>query len=258
MIQAGLLTHIQTQDLVVTYPAPSGGELTALGPISMTVARGEFVAIVGTSGCGKSSLIRVLAGLQAPSQGIALLDNAPITNPSSKVGLMFQNANLLPWRTVLDNIALPLELAGMKKAQRLEMARAITPLLGLDGFENAHPSALSGGMAQRVALGRVLIQRPEVLLLDEPFGALDALTREKMSLDLLGMWARNQQTTIMVTHSIAEAVLLADRVLVFSHRPGRIIAEIAVMLPRPRRPETLYDPIFTDLTRQVRNAIDQA
>ncbi|MCU0480066.1 MAG: ABC transporter ATP-binding protein [Anaerolineae bacterium] len=258
MMKTTLLTHIQTNDLMVTYPAPDGGVLTALGPISMTVARGEFVAIVGTSGCGKSTLIRVLAGLQVASQGVALLDNAPISTPSSKVGVMFQNANLLPWRTVLDNIALPLELAGMKKSTRLDMAREIMPLLGLDGFENAYPSALSGGMAQRVALGRVLIERPEVLLLDEPFGALDALTREKMSLDLLGMWARNQQTTIMVTHSIAEAVLLADRILVFSRRPGRIIAEIAVMLPRPRRPDTLYDPIFTDLTRQVRNAIDQA
>ncbi len=253
-----LVTHIQTKDLVVSYPAPDGGILTALGAISMTVARGEFVAIVGTSGCGKSTLIRVLAGLQQPSQGVALLDDEPITRPSAKVGVMFQNANLLPWRTVLDNIALPLELAGVKKGERADMARELTPLLGLGGFENAHPSSLSGGMAQRVALGRVLIQRPEVLLLDEPFGALDALTREKMSLELLGMWGRDQQTTIMVTHSISEAVLLADRVLVFSRRPGKIIAEIPVMLPRPRRPEMLYDPIFTELTRQVRSAIDIA
>ncbi|PJF30140.1 MAG: sulfonate ABC transporter ATP-binding protein, partial [Phototrophicales bacterium] len=174
------LAHIQTQQLVVAYPAPDGGVLTALGPVNMTIKRGEFVAIVGTSGCGKSTLIRVLAGLTPPTEGIALLDDKPITRPSSQVGVMFQSANLLPWRTVLENIALPLELSGMKKSDRLAMGRELLPLLGLDGFDNAYPSALSGGMAQRVALGRVLIQRPQVLLLDEPFGALDALTREKM------------------------------------------------------------------------------
>lgn len=252
------LAHIQTQQLVVAYPAPDGGLMTALGPINMTVKRGEFVAIVGTSGCGKSTFIRVLAGLTPPTEGTALLDDKPITRPSSQVGVMFQSANLLPWRTVLENIALPLELSGMKKSERLAMGRELLPLLGLDGFDNAYPSALSGGMAQRVALGRVLIQRPQVLLLDEPFGALDALTREKMSLDLLSLWGRDGQTTIMVTHSISEAVLLADRVLVFSRRPGKIISEIPVMLPRPRRPDLLYDPYFTDLTRQVRHAIDQA
>ena len=253
-----LLAHIATKNLVVAYPAPDGGELTALGAISMTIKRGEFVAIVGTSGCGKSTLVRVLAGLQPPTEGVALLDDEPITRPSTQVGVMFQSANLLPWRTVIENIAMPLELAGMKKSERHDLARELLPLLGLEGFENAHPSALSGGMAQRVALGRVLIQRPQALLLDEPFGALDALTREKMSLDLLGVWAREQQTTLMVTHSISEAVLLADRVLVFSRRPGRIIAEIPVMLPRPRRADFLYDPQFTELTRQVRHAIDQA
>ncbi|MDX2078312.1 MAG: ABC transporter ATP-binding protein [bacterium] len=252
------MTHLATESLVVAYRAPDGGVLTALGAISMTIKRGEFVAIVGTSGCGKSTLIRVLAGLQAPTEGVALLDDEPITRPSAKVGVMFQAANLLPWRTVIENIALPLELEGMKKTDRHNLARELLPLLGLEGFDNARPSALSGGMAQRVALGRVLIQRPEVLLLDEPFGALDALTREKMSLDLLGMWARDQQTTLMVTHSISEAVLLADRVLVFSRRPGRIIAEVPVLMPRPRRAEFLYDPHFTELTRQVRHAIDQA
>lgn len=252
------MTHIQTQQLIVAYPAPDGGVLTALGPISMTIKRGEFVAIVGTSGCGKSTLIRVLAGLTPPTEGTALLDDKAITRPSSQVGVMFQSANLLPWRTVLENIALPLELSGMKKSDRLDMARDLLPQLGLAGFENAYPSALSGGMAQRVALGRVLIQRPQVLLLDEPFGALDALTREKMSLDLLAVWGRDGQTTVMVTHSISEAVLLADRVMVFSRRPGKIIAEIPVVLPRPRRADLLYDPDFTDLTRQVRHAIDQA
>lgn len=252
------MTHIQTQQLVVAYPSPDGGVLMALGPINMTIKRGEFVAVVGISGCGKSTLIRVLAGLTPPTEGTALLDDKPITRPSSQVGVMFQSANLLPWRTVLENIALPLELSGMKKSDRLAMGRELLPLLGLDGFGNAYPSALSGGMAQRVALGRVLIQRPQVLLLDEPFGALDALTREKMSLDLLSLWGRDGQTTIMVTHSISEAVLLADRVLVFSRRPGKIISEISVILPRPRRPDLLYDPYFTDLTRQVRYAIDQA
>lgn len=253
-----LLAHIETQHLMVAYPASDGGTLIALSDVSLTIGKGEFVAIVGASGCGKSTLIRVLAGLQPPTSGRALLDDAPITQPSSQVGVMFQSANLLPWRSVLENIALPLELAGMKKSARHDLARGLLPLLGLEGFDNAHPSALSGGMAQRVALGRVLIQRPQVLLLDEPFGALDALTREKMSLDLLRMWSHDQQTTLMVTHSINEAVLLADRVLVFSRRPGRIIAEIPVPLARPRHAEYFYDGQFTDLTRQVRHAIDQA
>ena len=251
--------HIPGRNLVASYPAPGGGILPALGPVSFDVAPGEFVCLLGPSGCGKSTLIRILAGLQLPSQGQAFLDGSLITQPSPQVALMFQESNLMPWRTVLQNIALPLELKGVEKVERMEAARHLLPGLGLGAeFADAYPGELSGGMAQRVALGRVLIQRPEVLLLDEPFGALDALTREQITLDLMQVWAAEQQTVIMVTHNINEAILLADRILVFSQRPGRIIANIPVTLPRPRRIDDSYSDAFGQVAQQVRAAVRQA
>jgi NitT/TauT family transport system ATP-binding protein len=198
----------------------------------------------------------VLAGLQRPTQGQALLNNTVISEPSRQVGLMFQDANLMPWRTVLDNIALPLELAGVPKEQRYAAVHELLPVLGLDEFAGAFPGELSGGMAQRVAIGRVVIQRPDVLLLDEPFGALDALTREQISFDLLSIWARQRQTVLMVTHDIREAVLLADRVLVMSRRPGQIIADVPVSLRRPRQLEDVYTDALNQTAKQVRAAID--
>jgi NitT/TauT family transport system ATP-binding protein len=171
---------------------------------------------------------------------------------------MFQDANLMPWRTVLDNIALPLELVGTDKPERHEAAQELLPRLGLSEFALAYPGELSGGMAQRVALGRVLIQRPDLLLLDEPFGALDALTREQVGADLLDLWTQGGQTVLMVTHDINEAVLLADRVLVMSRRPGQINADIAVPLERPRRLSDLYSERFGQIARQVRAAIGRA
>ncbi|MFW5691342.1 MAG: ABC transporter ATP-binding protein [Chloroflexota bacterium] len=231
-------------------------DLHAFGPVSFTIQAGQFVSIVGPSGCGKSTLIRAFAGLQRPSSGAAYIDGQPVEGPSPLVGLMFQSANLMPWRSVLDNIALPLELAGVGPGQRQESARALLPMLGLEGFETAYPGALSGGMAQRVALGRVLIGQPAVLLLDEPFGALDALTREQISMDLLRMWSQERQTAVMVTHDINEAVLLSDRVLVMSRRPGRILADIPVDLPRPRDLDMIYDPAFARLAKAVRSAIN--
>lgn len=236
----------------------SFGDLHALGPIAFTITGGQFVSILGPSGCGKSTLVRIFAGLQSPTQGTAYIDGAPVTEPTSRVGMMFQSANLMPWRTVNENIALPLELAGMAKDARHQSAEAMLPVLGLDGFGETYPGGLSGGMAQRVALGRVLITQPDVLLLDEPFGALDALTRERLSLDLLRSWSQSKQTALMVTHDINESVLLSDRVLVMSQRPGRLIADIAVSLPRPRSLDMIYEPAFTDLARAVRSAIDQA
>jgi NitT/TauT family transport system ATP-binding protein len=171
---------------------------------------------------------------------------------------MFQDANLMPWRTVLDNIALPLELAGVSKRERESAARDLLPLLGLTGFEAAYPGELSGGMAQRAALGRVLIQDPAALLLDEPFGALDALTREQLSADLLRIWREGGFTVVMVTHDINEAVMLSDRVLVMSRRPGRILADLAVDLPRPRSLADIYSADFGAIAGQVRAAIERA
>jgi NitT/TauT family transport system ATP-binding protein len=171
---------------------------------------------------------------------------------------MFQESNLMPWRTVLDNISLPLELVGVSKVERDRAAYDMLPMLGLEGFALAYPGELSGGMAQRTALGRLLIQKPDVLLLDEPFGALDALTREQLSADLLTIWTQYRQTVLMVTHDIHDAVWLADRVLVISRRPGQLIADVSVPLPRPRHPEDSYDPTFNQTARLVREAINRA
>lgn len=248
--------RLMTRDLVMAYPKSGGASLLVLGPLSVEIERGTFVCLIGPSGCGKSTLIRVLAGLQAPSRGQALLDGQIIQKPSRRVGLMFQDSNLMPWRSVLDNIALPLELQGIGVAERHHMARALLPRLGLSSeFAEAVPGELSGGMAQRVALGRVLIQQPDVLLLDEPFGALDSLTREQVALDLMKMWATAAPTILMVTHNINEAVLLADRILVLSSRPGRLAADIPVTLPRPRHLSDVYSDHFGEMALAVRQAL---
>ena len=247
---------ISATRLDVHYNSPGQEPLAALGPISFTVEAGQFVTLLGPSGCGKSTLIRVFAGLLAPTSGVACINGVPIVEPSTRVGLMFQNANLMPWRTVIDNIALPLELAGAEKSMRQDKARELLPLLNLEGFGDALPAELSGGMAQRAALGRTLIQQPDVLLLDEPFGALDAMTRERISADMLDVWRERRQTVLMVTHDIAEAILLGDRTLVMSARPGRLVADITINLPRPRTIALTYQTEFTALVREARAAIE--
>lgn len=245
--------RLTSQGAMVSYPLPKSGDMTMLGPVSFTIEAGQFVTVVGPSGCGKSTLLRLLAGLQMPTQGELLLDDVRITGPSRQVAVMFQEANLLPWRTVIDNIGLPLELEGQPKERRVATVRNLLPRLGLVDFEDAFPAELSGGMAQRVALGRVLIQKPQAMLLDEPFGALDALTREQISLDLLGLWEHGNTTVLMVTHDINEAVMLSDRVLVLSPRPGRLLADIEVTLARPRE---IYSTAFGEVARQIRALID--
>lgn len=233
------------------------GALDVLNDISLTVKAGEFVALVGASGSGKSTLIRTFAGLQKPTTGTVMIDDQVITRPSPRVQLMFQTANLMPWRTVRDNIGLPLELAGVGQSRRFAQVDGLLPMLGLESFADALPSTLSGGMAQRTALGRVLIAEPDVLLLDEPFGALDAMTREQISLDLLAMLRQNPKTVVMVTHDIHEAILMADRVVVLSQRPGRVIANIPVNLARPRHLDMVYEAEFGQIAREVRLAIQQ-
>ena len=247
---------LRLRDLAVVFDGADGKSLPALGPLTLDIAEDEFVCIVGPSGCGKSTLVRVLAGLQRATGGGAYYDGQPIMRPISGCAIMFQEANLMPWRTVLDNIALPLEIAGLPKSQRYATVRALLPLLHLENFERAYPAELSGGMAQRVALGRVIVQQPQVWLLDEPFGALDALTREQLSLELLQLRARSRQTIIMVTHDINEAVLLADRVLVLSRRPGRLVADIAIELPRPRSARLYYEQGFLQLAQRIRACIE--
>ncbi len=236
------------------------GDLVALDGVDLAVGQGEFVAIVGPSGCGKSTLLRIAGGLLAPSEGsvhLASRDGSP-SSSRQQVGYVFQKVNLMPWRTVLRNVTLPLEIAGTPMPQSAQRARELLALVGLDGFEEAYPRQLSGGMAQRVAIARALVGDPEVLLLDEPFGSLDALSREQMNLELLRIWQARQVTALMVTHDLQEAIFLADRVLVMSPRPGRIRAEVPVDLPRPRVLEVMYTEFFGSLSRRVREAIGDA
>jgi NitT/TauT family transport system ATP-binding protein len=245
---------LHTQSLSLTY-TDRAGHLHALDDVSLHISPGEFVCLVGPSGCGKSSLLRTLAGLHPPTEGTISFDGRPLTRPDPQIGSVFQKATLLLWRTVLRNITLPLELGGMERHAAADRALALVKLVGLEGFEDTYPITLSGGMEQRVAIARALAPRPKVLLLDEPFGALDALTRERMGQELLRIWTAEQTTVLMVTHSIGEAVLLADRTMVMSPRPGRIVAEFPIDLPRPRSVEMQYSDHFAHLARQIRQAI---
>ncbi len=232
------------------------GDLDALCDVSFSVARGEFVTLIGPSGCGKSTLLRIVAGLLTPSAGTVWLDGEQLTSPTRRVGLVFQQPMLLPWRTVADNIALPLTLNGVKSEVVREQVQEMVHLVRLEGFENEYPLHLSGGMAQRAALARALIQNPELLLLDEPFGALDALTRERMGAELLRIWQEYRRTVLMVTHSVEEAVLLADRVIVLSPRPGHIIGNVPVPLPRPRTPEMMSTVALQETARLLRELLN--
>lgn len=240
-----------------SYAAAANGErpTEALAGISFQVCEGEFVCIVGPSGCGKSTLLRILGGLLAPTGGRVSLHEEPLDGPRREIGYVFQHANLMPWRTILSNVTLPLEIQHVPAADAEERSRQVLSLVGLEGFEQAYPRQLSGGMAQRAALARTLVHEPTLLLLDEPFGALDAITRERMTLELQRIRQALPYTAVMVTHSISEAVFLAGRVLVMSQRPGRIVAEVAVPFPYPRPLEIFGTPEFAGLTQAVRRAI---
>ena len=247
--------YLEAVSLCKTFFDPQERALVALDGVSLQVAEGEFLAIVGPSGCGKSTLLRLLAGLELPESGQVRLRGQPLTAPRREIGFVFQHANLMPWRTVIHNISLPLDVMRIPQKKALARAASLVSLVGLDGFSNAYPSQLSGGMQQRVALARALIHEPSVLLLDEPFGALDALTRERMNAELLGIWSLQHPAVVMVTHSITEAVFLADRVLVMSPRPGRVRVEFSVPLARPRRVSVTEEPEFAILTRRIRAEI---
>jgi NitT/TauT family transport system ATP-binding protein len=231
------------------------GELIALQDISFSVDEQEFVCVLGPSGSGKSTLLRILAGLLIPTYGQVILAGQPVQGPHPKVGLIFQDPNLMPWRSVLKNVLLPLELDSLPKIEAVSQAREVLDLVGLSGFEDYLPRDLSGGMAQRVAIARALVHDPDVLLLDEPFGALDALTRERMGDELSRIWQSRRKTVVMVTHAIDEAILLSDRILVLGSQPGRLVLDIAVDLPRPRALALRYTPKFGDLAQTLRTAI---
>lgn len=248
-------TILVAHDLSMKY-AGINGSLPALERVSLSVRSQEFMCVVGPSGCGKTTLLRLLSGLLMPTGGRVDFAGEPLVGPRRRIGFVFQQANLMPWRNVLDNIALPLELEGSTLETRRARAHEMIELVGLQGFESVYPRDLSGGMAQRVAIARALIHRPELLLLDEPFGSLDALTRERMASELMRIWSRHAVTVIMVTHSISEAVLLADRVLVLSPRPGSVRLELVIPLHRPRSLDMSYTPDFGRIAAMIRGAIE--
>ncbi|MBX3051195.1 MAG: ABC transporter ATP-binding protein [Caldilineaceae bacterium] len=230
-------------------------ETPVLAPVSFDVADGEFVCIVGTSGSGKSTLLRIIGGLVEAKAGAVWLAGALSTEPHPEIGFVFQKTNLMPWRTALENVLLPLELLGPITPTHRSQAMALLELVGLADSAHSFPAQLSGGMAQRLVLARALVRHPRLLLLDEPFGALDALTRERLNLELLRIQTSQQQTVVMVTHSINEAVFLGDRVLVLGEQPGRILAEIHVDLPRPRNLALMGSEKFGALATEIRRHI---
>jgi NitT/TauT family transport system ATP-binding protein len=237
------------QDLSVTFPDENGG-LDALASATFTIQPQEFVCVLGPSGSGKSTLLRTLAGLLPPTSGEFVFSTR-----QPRIGMVFQQANLMPWRTAIENVTLPLELQGVPKDQACVRAQELIELVGLQGFEGSWPRELSGGMAQRVAIARALVHDPDILLLDEPFGSLDALTRERMWGELSRIWQARQKTVLMVTHSINESLFLADRVLVLTQRPGRIKLDLGVDLPRPRPDEIRYTAHFGELARRLKETI---
>src|SRR5436305_3124421 len=228
------------------------GEVHALAEIDLSIAAGEFVSVVGPSGCGKSTLLMLISGLIAPTTCTMIVAGAPVNRAVGNVAVVFQRDVLLDWRTVLANVLLPVEIKKLNPATYRAKARELLRAVGLEEFEEKYPAELSGGMRQRVAICRALVQEPGLLLMDEPFGALDALTREQMIMDLQAMWLSLANTVLFVTHSIEEAVFLADRVVVMSPRPGRIDLDLRIDLERPRRWVVHNDPRFFEYRRQVR------
>jgi NitT/TauT family transport system ATP-binding protein len=246
---------IKVQKVDKVFSTLRGESINALSDISLSVGQREFVAIVGPSGCGKSTLLRILAGLTAATSGKVELDGTLVTSPRPDIGIVFQNAVLLPWRTILQNVLLPAEVQGLSKDQSSRRAHDLLQMVGLSDFETKYPAELSGGMQQRAAISRALVSDPRILLMDEPFGALDAMTREQMNLDLQHIWSESGKTVVLITHSIPEAVFLADRVIVMTPRPGKIARIVDIDLPRPRSLDIMGDPEFGRLTSEIRRLL---
>jgi NitT/TauT family transport system ATP-binding protein len=236
--------------------ATGEGPLLALDKLSLQIRDGEFVSIVGPSGCGKSTLMLIAAGLVRPSSGVVRVGTAEVRAPHGNVGIVFQDATLYEWRRVLENVLLPVDIKRLPRSEYRSRALDLLKLVGLAGFERKYPYQLSGGMRQRVALCRALIHDPALLLMDEPFGALDALSRDQMNLELQAIWQRHRKTVLFITHSITEAVFLSDRVVVMSPRPGRIGAVLAIDLPRPRSFDFAETPEFGRYAREIRGIFE--
>jgi NitT/TauT family transport system ATP-binding protein len=238
------------------YETASGGTVHALSNINLEVSSGEFVSVLGASGCGKTTLLRIIGGLEDGYDGELVLRGGQGGGSKRDVGIVFQDANLLPWRTILQNVLLPAQVLRLDKRSSIARAHDLIELVGLKGFEDKYPFELSGGMRQRTSIARALIHDPSVLLMDEPFGALDALTREVMNSEVLKIWDTTKKTVFMITHSIAEAVFMSDRVVVMSPRPGRVIAEVDIALPRPRNIEMLSEERFGACAAHLRRLLD--
>lgn len=252
------MAYVEIDAVSVTYPSRTGQPIHALHGVSLTLERGDFLAVVGPSGCGKSTLLKLLAGLLLPTSGTVRIDGREVVAPDGRTGVVFQSPVLLPWFTVLDNVLLPLRVRGdvpRRKAQ--ERAMHLLHLVGLSGFERKYPGELSGGMQQRAAIARALVTDPPLLLMDEPFGALDALTRDYLNVELLRIWHATGPTVFFVTHSIPEAVFLADRVLVLSARPGRVVGVVDVDLGRPRDLAVMASPRFGERVAEVRQLLER-
>jgi NitT/TauT family transport system ATP-binding protein len=246
---------IEITHLDKTFVTVRNERIHALSDISLSVKEREFVTIVGPSGCGKSTLLKVLAGLIPATRGTVRLAGTAVDRPRRDIGIVFQNPVLLPWRTVLDNVMLPVEVQGLPKEPLLKRARELLAMVGLADFEDKYPMELSGGMQQRAAISRALVHDPNILLMDEPFGALDAMTREQMNLDLQRIWMEAGKTVVLITHSIPEAVFLGDRVVVMTARPGKIARIVDVDIPRPRSIDVMAEPLFGRLTGEIRRLL---
>ena len=255
MAKLGRNVAVSVRNLTAEYHTRRGRKVTALENLSFDVYEGEFVSIIGPSGCGKSTLLKVVSGLLPATSGEVYIKGRKIVGPGRDVGMAFQSPNLLPWRTAVQNVLLPIEILGLDIKDYTEKTRDLLKLVGLEGFEDKDPRHLSGGMQQRVSLCRALIYDPSLLLLDEPFGALDAMTREEMNLELLRIWSVKKKTVLFVTHSIPESAFLSDRVLVLSRRPGTLIHVEEVSLHRPRSLEMMASQRFLDHTNVLREKI---
>ena len=245
---------IRVEGVDKRYAVRQGEPVQALSDIGFELRDGEVLSVVGPSGCGKSTLLRIMAGLDAPSRGRVLLGGAPVTGPRREIGVVFQQATLLPWRTVLDNVLLPAQMQRLDRARSTGRARDLIELVGLDGFTDKYPFELSGGMQQRVAICRALVCDPRILLMDEPFGALDAMTREQMNVELMRIQAEQKKTVVFITHSIPEAVFLGDRVMVMTPRPGRVAMLAEIDLPKPRTLATMGSAGFAARCNDIRLA----
>ncbi|WP_034944017.1 ABC transporter ATP-binding protein [Erwinia oleae] len=251
------MTALELKDVGLTY-ATRRGEIDALAQVNLRVEEGEFVALLGPSGCGKSTVLKLAAGLISATRGEVQLASRAVNGPGREAGVVFQKPNLLPWKSVLNNVLLPARTLGLPKADARRRALALLDLVGLADFGDDYPFELSGGMQQRVGIARMLLHDPALLLMDEPFAALDALSREALTLELQRIWSEQRKSVLFITHSIQEAVFLADRVLVMSPRPGTIVEELSIPLPRPRTLDTLADAEFMALCQHLRRFFTHA